>query len=84
MEAKSSDRNGIHVINPNIAETFHHPHMSSEQSTVYNQASRVRSALKYIPHIEDQREYRLWEYGISEELVMNDIFHPFLDILMEQ
>jgi hypothetical protein len=74
QQIQSRDRTWIHVINPNTHI------MSLEQSTVYTQASRVRSALEYLPHIEDKREYKLWEYGISEELV-NVFLHPFLEVL---
>jgi hypothetical protein len=42
---------------------------TSEQITIYTQASRIRSALEYLPHKDEEKLYQLWEYGISQELV---------------
>jgi hypothetical protein len=50
--------------------------MNTNQVTINVQASRIRSALMYLPHEQDSELRELWEYGLTQELV--DIFQNMI------
>ncbi len=65
IRRRSKDHVQVDVTCSNVARV----QMNAEQTTIYIQASRVRSALQYLPNREANRLRLLWEYGLMQELV---------------